>query len=121
MPQGNTIGDMLDMSVDEATEGVSFDFDFDEDEYDEWSRFDRSMAFDILWDELSGDDHDLVDDDGYPRDLVEHDEIVGALCSNRDRRYRVEYPDGQERVLSATGVVLYAWMDPDAEVSFADV
>jgi len=124
MQNGNTLGDVLGMDLEEAIGGLGFDFDGEQ--YDKWTRFERSPAFDILWDEFAGMDElpedvvGLVDDDGYPRDLVEQDPIVKALCSNRDRRYRIVYPD-DERTVSATGIALYAYLDPDAEVSFADV
>lgn len=99
--QGNTIGDMLDMGLDEVD--WPHDFDFDEEDYDEHTRHDRSIAFDILWDETGT----------YPPELDE--DVVYALIDEDDHKYRISVND-QERDVGATGLALMAYLDDDASV-----
>lgn len=109
MAQANTVGDVLGMDFEEALSGL--DFNFDEEQYDQYTRFERTIAFDILWDEL----------DEYPRDIVENDPVLTGIEDDRDHRYTIKYGEDDVRETAVPGLVLFAWLDPDAEVTEVEI
>lgn len=106
MEQTNSIGDMLGMDFDEVE--WPHDFNFDEDDYDQHTRHERGIEFDILWDEL----------DEYPVGI--DDPVVEALLDDRDHRYLIEYED-QERETAVLGLALFAYLDDEATVTVKEV
>lgn len=104
----SSIGDMLDMGLGDNEWPHDFDWGEDSDEvYRTFEDEERSVAFDILWDET----------ETYPREI--DDEVVAAILDDTDHWYLITYED-QTRRVSATGLALYAYLDDDADVEVSD-
>lgn len=101
---GNTIGDMLDR--DFGSEANELPFDFDEEEYDQVTDFERGIEFDILWDE-TGQYPPTIDDD-----------VVHAILDDEGHNYRVTIGDDR-RETSVMGIALFAHLDDEADVEVA--
>lgn len=105
MPQTSSIADRLGMDFDDLETG--YNFDEDGEDYDQWTRFDREMLFDIVWDYA----------ETYPPEI--DDPVVEALIDDDDHRYHIVYDD-QDRTTAVPGIALFAWADDGADVEVVE-
>lgn len=107
MESGNTIGDMLDMDFEDEMSELGFDFD--EEDYDQWTQKDRSIIFDILWDYF----------DEFPEERIEDSALLSSLCDGNDHTYEIRFGD-DIRQTQVPGLALFGFMDDGASVSLID-
>lgn len=106
MDETSSIGEMLDMDPESGIVW-NHDFDFEEDDYDDHTRHDRSIMFDIIWDELGT----------YPPE-IDDDPVIDAILDDDDHEYAITI-DGETRTVGYTGIAMYAHFDEDVDVEVA--